>query len=166
MLPLLEYSAKKEQMLQEYYAQLWPQLDTSEPWKDAHLWGICTGEIEVLIRETLHLYINLLRADEFHHYRTVTQTDYPYAETEERIEDLFTKLRSLLQQETMLAEKVATHGYTPKGMLQLKKCLREVKVLLADESPVYTTEAFRTFLEQSFDDIEAGRVVEMTPEQL
>ncbi len=37
---------------------------------------------------------------------------------------------------------------------------------LADESPIYTSEAFQAVLQQSRDDIKAGRVVEMTPEQL
>jgi hypothetical protein len=166
MLPLLEYSAKHEQMLQEYYAQLCPQLEANAPWEDAHLWAICTGEIEVLVRETMHLYVNLLRADEFHHYCAVTQPNYPYVEAEHRLEELFTKLRTLLQQEIVLTEKVASHGYTSKGMDQLATCLREVELLLADESPVYTTEAFQALLAASFDDIKAGRIVGMTPEQL
>jgi hypothetical protein len=37
---------------------------------------------------------------------------------------------------------------------------------LADESPIYTSEPFQTVLQQSLDDVKAGRVVEMTPEQL
>jgi hypothetical protein len=166
MLPLLEYSTKKERMLQEYYTQLWPQIDTSEPWKDVHLWTVYTGEIDVLIRETMHLYVDLLRADEFHHYCAVTQTAYPYAETEQQLEELLAKLRTLLQQEMVLAKTVAEHGYTPKGMDQLAMCLQDVDLLLADESPIYTTEAFQALLEQSFDDIKAGCLMDMTPEQL
>lgn len=166
MLPLLEYSAKKEQMLEEYCTQLEPHLTAGEPWVDTHMWGIYTGEVEVLIRETMHLYVDLLRTDEFHHYCAVTQAEYPYAETEQQLEKLFTKLHSLLQQEMRLAEAVAVHGYTPKGMDQLMVCLKEVDLLLADESPIYTTEEFQGLLEQSFDDINAGRVAEMTPEQL
>jgi hypothetical protein len=41
-----------------------------------------------------------------------------------------------------------------------------VDVLLADESPIYTSEPFQAVLQQSLDDIKASRVVEMTPEQL
>lgn len=166
MLPLLEYSAKKEQMLQEYYAQLEPQLAEGEPWEDAHLWAVLTGEIEVLIRDTLHHYVNLVRTDEFHHYCAVTQINYSYAEVDQRIEELFTALHTLLQREIALAKEVSSHGYTPKGIEQLATCLREVKLLLADESPIYTTDAFQALLEQSFDDIGIGRVMEMTSEQL
>jgi len=166
MLPLLEYRAKKEQMLEEYCTQLEPYLTAGEPWKDMHMWVICTGEVEVLIRETMHLYIDLLRTDEFHHSCAVTQAEYPYAETEQQLEKLFTKLRTLLQQGMRLAEAVAVHGYTPKGMDQLAVCLKEVDLLLADESPIYATEEFQGLLEQSFDDINADRVAEMAPEQL
>jgi hypothetical protein len=166
MLPLLEYSTKKERMLQEYYAQLWPQIDTGEPWKDVHLWAAYTGEIDVLIRETMHLYVDLLRADELHHYCAVTQAAYPYAEAEQQLEESLAKLRTLLQQEMVLAETAAEHGYTPKGMDQLAKCLQDVDLLLANESPIYTTEAFQALVEQSFDDIKAGRLGEMTSEQL
>lgn len=166
MLLLLEYSTKKEQMLQEYYAQLWPQIDTGEPRKDVHLWAIYTGKIDILIRETMHLYVDLLRVDEFHHHCAVTQTAYPYAETEQQLEELLAKLHALLQQEMILAETVAEHGYTPKGMDLLAMCLQDVDLLLADEGPISTTEALQALLEQSFDDIKAGRLVDMTPEQL
>jgi hypothetical protein len=67
MLPLLEYSTKKEQMLQEYYAQLRPQFEEHEPWEGAPAWAVLTGEVDVLLRETTQLYVDLVRADEFHH---------------------------------------------------------------------------------------------------
>ena len=166
MLSLLEYSAKKEQMLQEYYAQFRPQFEDSEPWEDAHAWAMWTVELEVLIRETMHLYVDLVRADEFHHYCAVTQPEYSYAETEQQLEELFTKLRTLLQCGIGLAETAASHGYILKGKQDLATCLSEVELLLADESPAYTTDAFQALLEQSFDDIKAGRLVKMTPEAL
>ena len=166
MFSLLDYSTKKTQMLQEYYAQLVPQFDADEPWNDAHTWAICTGEIEALIRETLHLYVNLLRADEFHHYCAVTRPQYPYAETAQHLEGLFTNLHALLVQEAALAERVTAHGSTLQGADALRTCLQEVERLLAEESPVYTTDTFQALLQQSLDDIQAGRLVEMTPEQL
>jgi len=166
MLPLLDYSAKKQRMLQEYYAQLSPQLEAGEPWADEHQWAILTGEVEVLIRETMQLYTDLLRTDEFHHSCTATQPQYPYARTDEQIEHLFHQLRRLLEKNITLARQLEAHGYTPKGMADLAECLRAVDVLLADESPIYATEAFQTILQQSLDDIKAGRIEEMRPEQL
>jgi hypothetical protein len=41
-----------------------------------------------------------------------------------------------------------------------------VERLLAGESPLYATQTFQVLLAQSLDDIQAGRVVEMTLEQL
>jgi hypothetical protein len=166
MLPLLDYSAKKEQMLQEYYAQLLPQFEAQEPWEDAHRWAILTGEMEVLLRETVHLYVDLVRADEFHHYCALTQLAYPYAEAERALEQLFTRLRTLLQDELKLATEMESHGDRLQGKDNAERCLREVELLLADESPVYATAAFQALLAQSLEDIKAGRVVEMTSEQL
>jgi hypothetical protein len=166
MLPLLEYSAKKEQMLQEYYAQLRPQFDGCEPWEGAPAWAILTGEVEVLLRETTQLYVDVVRADEFHHYCAVTQPDYPYAETEHRLEELFAKLRTLLADELTFATVIETHGYCLHGKKNAVTCLREVELLLADESPVYTADAFQTLLQQSFDDMKAGRLAGMTTERL
>jgi len=166
MLPLLDYSAKKERMLQEYSAQLSPQLEAGEPWADAHQWAILTGEVEVLVRETVQLYTDLLKADEFHHACTATQPQYPYAQVDEQIEHLFHQLRGLLAKEIELTRKLEAHGYSPKGQASLAECLRAVDVLLADESPIYATEAFQIILQQSLDDIKAGRLEEMRPEQL
>ena len=149
MLPLLDYSAKKEQMLQEYYAQLYPQFDAQEPWEDAHTWAILTGEVEVLLRETTHLYVDLVRTDEFHHYCSVTQPEYFYAEAEQKLEELFTNLRALLQKVLELAGLVESHGDRLQGKENAERCLREVEILLADESPMYATTAFQALLEQS-----------------
>ena len=166
MLPLLEYSAKKEQMLREYHAQLEPQLDAGEPWADAHTWIMLTGEVDVLIRETVQLYNDLVRADEFHHYCATTRSQYPYAQTEEQIEHLFHQLRDLLVKGIALATQLERHGYLPKGQADLGECLHALDVLLADQSPIYTSKPFQAVLQQSLDDIKTGGVVEMTPEQL
>ena len=165
MLPLLDYSAKKEQMLQAYYAQLEPQIETGSPWEDTHIWAILTGEVEILIRDTLQLYSDLLRADEFHHYCATTQSHYPYVQQEEQFTALFHSLHVLVEKEIALAAQFSQHGESLKGYTELVECCRAVEVLLADESPIYTTELFQTLLKQSFDDIKAGRVVEMPPEQ-
>jgi hypothetical protein len=166
MLPLLEYSAKKEQMLQEYYAQLEPQIETGEPWGDAPTWSMLTGEVEVLIRDTLQLYNDLLRADEFHHYCATTQSQYPYAQQDAQFDTLFHKLHALVEKEIALAAQFAQHGYSPKSYAELVECCRAVEVLLADESPIYTSEPFQAVLQQSLDDVKASRVVEMAPEHL
>ena len=166
MLPLLEYSAKKEQMLREYHAQLGPQLNTGEPWVDAHTWAMLTGEVEILIRETVQLYHDLVRADEFHHYCAVAQSQYPYAQTEAHVEHLFHQLRDLLVKGIALATQLEQHGYLPQGQADLAQCLQALDVLLADESPIYTSAPFQAALQQSLDDVKAGRVVEMTPDQL
>jgi hypothetical protein len=166
MLPLLDYSTKKAQMLHEYHAQLEPQLTQGEPWTDAHMWAILSGEIEVLLRDTLQLYTDLVRMDELHHYHARTQPQYPYAQVEEAIEALLRQLRDLLVKGTVIAAAVEHHGYPPKGAADIAQCLQALEVLLADESPIYTSEPFQAVLQQSLDDINAGRVVEMTPEQL
>jgi hypothetical protein len=163
---LLDYSAKKEQMLQEYYAQLEPQIETGEPWNDAHTWTILTGEVEILIRDTLQLYHDLIRADELHHYCATTQSQYPYAQQDVQFDALFHKLHTLVEKEIALVAQFAQHGYSPKSYEDLVECCRAVEVLLADESPIYTSEAFQTVLQHSLDDIKAGRVVEMPPEPL
>jgi hypothetical protein len=61
---------------------------------------------------------------------------------------------------------IETHGYRLRGKTNAATCLREVELLLADESPVYTADAFQTLLQQSFDDIKAGRLAGMTTERL
>ena len=81
MLPLLDYSTKKAQMLQEYHAQLEQQLAQGEPWADAHTWAILTGEVDVLIRETLQLYTDLI---------------WMNTQMEAQIETLFHEVRDLL----------------------------------------------------------------------
>jgi len=43
----------------------------------------------------------------------------------------------------------------------LEECLKEVNIILSGESPTYNTEEFQNILQQSFDDINAGRVEEM-----
>ena len=166
MLPLLDYSTKKAQWLQEYYAQLGPQLDAGEPWVDAHTWAILTGEVDVLIRDTLQLYTDVVRTDEFHHYDARTHPQYPYAQMEKQIEALFYEVRDLLMKESGLAARLAHHGYPPIGEADVAQCLRALDVLLADESPIYTSEPFQAVLQQSLDDIKAGCIVEMTPERL
>jgi hypothetical protein len=166
MLSLLDYSTKKEQMLQEYCAELEPQIATGEPWGDAHTWGILSGEVEVLIRDTLQLYTDLVGADEFHHYCAATRPHYAYVELEAQLEALFQKLYELLEKEIALAAQCVPHGYSPKGQGDLVECLHAVGVLLADESPIYGTTAFQDVLHQSLDDLSTSRIVEMTPEQL
>ena len=166
MLPLLDYSTKKAQMLQEYHAQLAPQLAQGDLWADTHVLAILAGEIEVLLRDTVQLYADLLRTDEFHHYDARTRPQYPYAHVEEAIEALFRQLRDLLMKGTVVAAGLEQHGYPPKGAADVAQCLQALDVLLADESPIYTSEPFQAVLQQSLDDIKAGRVVEMTPEQL
>jgi len=163
---LLDYSVKKEQMLQEYCAQLEPQIETGEPWVDAHTWTILTGEVEILIRDTIQLYTDLVRVDEFHHYCAATQPQYSYAQLDAQLEALFQKLRELLEKEIALAAQFTYHGYSPKGQADLVECLHAVEVLLADESPIYGTTAFQDVLQQSLGDLNTGRVVEMNPEQL
>jgi hypothetical protein len=153
-------------MLHEYHAQLAPQLTQGEPWTDAHEWAILAGESEVLLRDTLQLYTDLLRTDEFHHYEARTRPQYPYAHVEGAIEALFRQLRDLLVKGTVVAAYLEQHGYPPKGAADVAQCLDALDVLLADDSPIYTSEAFQTVLQQSLDDVKAGRVVEMTPEQL
>jgi hypothetical protein len=166
MLALLDYSTKKAQTLHEYHAQLEPQVAQGEPWEDAHMWAILTGEVDVLIRDTLQLYMDVVQTDEFHHYDARTHPQYPYAHMEDQIEALFYKVRDLLMKESALATQLAHHGYSPTGAGDVAQCLRDLDVLLASESPIYTSEAFQTVLQQSLDDVKAGRVVEMTPEQL
>jgi len=166
MLPLLDYSTKKAQTLQEYHAQLEPQLAQGEPWTDAHMLTILAGEVDILIRDTLQLYTDVIRTDEFHHYDARTHPQYPYAQMEEQIEALFHAVRDLLVKESALAARLARHGYPLTGEADVAQCLRALDVLLADESPVYTSEPFQAVLQQSLDDVKAGRVVEMTPEQL
>jgi len=153
-------------MLQEYCAQLEPQIAAGEPWGDAHAWTILTGEVEVLIRDTLQLYTDLVRADECHHYCAVTQSHYAYAQLEAQLEALLKKLHELLEKGIVLAAQFVHHGYSPKGQTDLVECLHAVEVLLADESPIYGTTAFQDVLHRSLDDLNTGRVVEMTPEQL
>jgi hypothetical protein len=166
MLPLLDYSTKKVQMLQEYHAQLAPQWAQGEPWADAHVWALLAGEIEVLLRDTVQLHTDLSRTDEFHHYNARTHSQYPYARVEEALETLFRQLRDLLVKGTGVVAYLEQHGYSPKGAADVTRCLDALDVLLADESPIYTSEPFQTVLQQSLDDVKAGRVVEMTPEQL
>lgn len=166
MLPLLDYSTKKAQMLREYHAQLEPQLAQGDPWEDAHRWAVLTGEVDVLLRDTLQLYRDVVRTDEFHHYEARAHAQYPYAQMEEQIEALFHKVRDLLVKESALATQLAHHGYPPKGAADVAQCLQALDVLLADESPIYTSESFQAVLQHSLDDSKAGRVVEMPPEQL
>src|SRR5262245_23000146 len=166
MLPLLDYSTKKAEMLQEYHAQLAPQLTQGEPWTDAHVWATLSGEIEVLLRGTVQLYTDLVRLDELHHYQARTLPQYPYAQVEEAIAALLRQLRELLVKGAAIAADVEHYGYPPKGAADVAQCLQALEVLLADESPIYTSEPFQAVLQQSLDDIKAGRVVEMTPEQL
>ena len=165
MLPLLDYSTKKAHMLQEYHGQLAPQLTYGEPWEDAHRWVMLTGEVEILIRDTVQLYRDIVRADEFHHLYATTLSEYPYAQMEERLEALFRQMRDLLEQAIDSVAQMERHGYPPQGQADLTQCLHAVDVLLADESPIYPTEAFQHVLKQSVDDIKAGRVVEMPQEQ-
>ena len=143
MLPLLAYSTKKAQTLQEYHAQLAPQVIQGEPWEDAHMWTIVTSEVEVLLRDTVQLYTDLLRTDEFHHYDARTHPQYPYAHVDEAIEALFRQLRNLLVKGTVVAAVLEQHGYSPKGAADVVQCLRDLDVLLASESPIYTSEPFQ-----------------------
>jgi len=166
MLPLLDYSTKKAQTLQEYHAQLEPQLAQGEPWADAHMLAILTGEVDVLLRDTLQLYTDVVRTDEFHHYDARTHPQYPYAQMEKQIEALFHEVRDLLMKGSGLAARLARHGYPPTGEADVAQCLRALDVLLADESPIYTSKPFQAVLQQSLDDIKAGCVVEMSLEQL
>src|SRR5437667_2079361 len=122
MLPLLAYRAKKERMFQEYYAQLEPQIETGQPWGDAHISSILTGEVEVLIRDTLQLYNDLIRADEFHHYCATTQSQYPYVQEDAQFDALFHKLHALVEKEIALVALFAQHGYSPKGDTELVEC--------------------------------------------
>ena len=133
--------------------------------EDTHIWAILTGEGEVLIRDTIQLYSDLLRADEFHHYCATTQPHYLYVQQEAQCTAIFHSLHVLVEKEIALAAQFAQHGESLKGYAELVECCRAVDVLLADESPIYPTETFQTLLKRSFDDIKAGRVVEMPPER-
>jgi hypothetical protein len=166
MLSLLDYNGKKARMLQEYYTQLRPQLEADEPWTDEHRWAIFTSEVEVLVQETTQLYATLLRADELHHYAAVTWPTYPYDKGAKQLNEGFTVLVVLLQSEQRLIDTLEGHGYTSPSKPALEQCLRELEILLTEESPVYRTEAFQAVLQQSLDDLRAGRVMEMRPEQL
>lgn len=166
MLPLLDYSAKKERMLQEYYEQLRPQLDAQEPWADEHQWTVLTGQVEMLLQETTQLYTTLLRADELHHYAAATWDTYPYEKAAKQLDETFTALSALLRNEQKLIAMLEAHGYTSPGEPAVAQCVRELEILLADESPVYKTEAFQAILQVSLDDLRAGRVKEMRLEQL
>src|SRR6476620_6624550 len=115
MLPLLDYSAKKAQMLREYHAQLEPQLAQDEPWADAHARAMLSGEAQVLLREMVQLYTNLLRLDEIHHHGSRTSPQYPYEHQEQRIEDLFRQLHDLLEKGVAVAAQLERHGYPPQG---------------------------------------------------
>ena len=166
MLPLLDYNAKKERMLQEYHGQLSPQVESGEPWADEHRWAILTGEVEMLLQETTQLYTTLLRADELHHYAAATWDTYPYEKAAKQLDETFTALSALLGSEQQLIAVLEAHGYTSPGEPTVAQCMRELEILLADESPVYRTEAFQAILQESLDDLRAGRVEEMRPEQL
>lgn len=161
MLPLLEYSARKEQLLQEYYEALTRELQSREPWEDAHNRAILTGQLEALFQDTLQLYVNLIRLDEYHQYSAFTKSDYRYADVEEQLEQTFYRVHRLLVNELDTAKKFESEGYTLPSKHLLEKCLKEVNIILSGESPTYNTEEFQNILQQSFDDINAGRVEEM-----
>ena len=166
MLLLLAYNAKKAQMLQEYYGQLSPQLEAGEPWADEHQWAILTSQIDILLQETTQLYKTLLRADELHHYEAFTWPTYPSEKAAKQLDETFTALSALLRHEQQLIVMLEAHGYTSPSQPTVAQCARELEILLADESPVYRTEAFQAILQESLDDLRAGRVKEMRPEQL
>ncbi len=149
MLPLIDYIAKKEQMLQEYYAQVSPQLEAGEPWADAHQWAILTGQVEMLLQETAQLYTTLLKADELHHYAAATWHTYPYEKAAKQIEETFTALSTLLRREQQLFDTLEAHGYPSPGQRAVAQCVRELEILLADESPVYRTEAFQVSMQST-----------------
>ena len=161
MLPLLEYSTRKEQLLQEYYEALRRELQSREPWQDAHRQAILTGELEALFQDTLQLYSSLLRLDEYHHYSAFTQNDYAYTNIEEQLQHIFYRLYRLIINELDTAKKLESNGYSFKNKDVLEKCLREVNTILAGESPIYDAEEFQMFLQQSLDDIKSGRVEDM-----
>jgi hypothetical protein len=164
VLPLLEYSAKKEQILRDYFEALSRELYSGEPWHDAHQWAILTGQLDELFQDTLQLYISTLRADELHHYTAFTSPGYAYADIEGRLQNLFYVLHQILVNELEIAAKLETQGYFTKKREALEKCLKDVNTILAGESSVYNTAQFYAMLQQSLDDINSGRVEEMFPE--
>ena len=164
MLPLLEYSAKKEQILRDYFEALSRELYSGEPWRDAHQWNILTGQLDTLFQDTLQLYVSALRSDESHHYAAFTSPNYPYADMEGRLQNIFYRLHELLVNELEFAAKIEALGYFTKMRGALDQCLREVNTILAGESPAYNTVQFQTVLQQSLDDVNSRRVEEMFPE--
>jgi hypothetical protein len=164
MLPLLEYSTKKAQILRDYFEALSRELYSGEPWHDVHRWAILTGQLENLFEDTLQLYISALRTDEFHHYTAFTSPDYAYVNTEERLQSLFYTIHWLLVNELDIIAKIEAQGHYSKQRVVLEQCIKEVNTILAGESPAYSTAQFQTILQQSLDDVNSGRVEEMFPE--
>ena len=147
MLPLLAYSTKKAQTLQEYHAQLAPQVTQGEPWRRMRICGPssparlrCFCEIPYSSTRTYYgpmssIIMMLERIPK-----------YPYAHVDEAIEALFRQLRNLLVKGTVVAAVLEQHGYSPKGAADVVQCLRDLDVLLASESPIYTSEPFQAIL--------------------
>jgi hypothetical protein len=69
-------------------------------------------------------------------------SQYLYAEMEGQIEVLLHKVRDLLAKESALTAQLAHYGYPSKGAADVTQCLHALDVLLADDSPIYTSEAF------------------------
>jgi len=69
------------------------------------------------------------------------------------IEDLLRQLRELLVKGAVVIAQLELHGYPPKGVADVAQCLHALNVLLADESPIYDSEAFQAVLQQSLDDV-------------
>ena len=93
------------------------------------MWTIVTSEVEVLLRDTVQLYTDLLRTDEFHHYDARTHPQYPYAHVDEAIEALFRQLRNLLVKGTVAV--LEQHGYP----LKAQQTLSSVFEILMCSSP-------------------------------
>lgn len=160
MLPLPEYSENKLQILRDYFEALSRELYAGGPGANAQ-WAILTGQLEELFQDTLQLYISALRTDEFHHYSAFTSPDYAYANTEERLQKIFYAIHWLLVSEVDVVAKLEILGYFSKKKGALEQCIKEVNAILSGESPAYSTAQFQDILQQSLDDVNSGRVMEV-----
>jgi hypothetical protein len=166
MLPLLEFSLKKEQLLQEYSSQLEPHLDRPEPWEHDHHLAMLIGDVESFMKDILALWEDLQRIDAWNHYYSAAESTFPYVQMNETLENILQKFPTLLNSGLRLASKLQAHGYTLKWVDDLEKCLQTVNALLKDDGSSYTTPKAQVFINKAIDEIKAGDVLPMTRERL
>jgi hypothetical protein len=148
----LEIAQAKEQFLEDALQVVVPIINNGyDP-------TFLSNDVESLAQDTVQLFATLLRCDEQHNLLATTVDNYPYAVTEETLDELFSRFLAMCGKLKSLSETIQQKGIYIKNHADLVTIYAHARRLVNDDQSFYETTTYERLAEQAEVEYQTGQI--------